>query len=145
MKNGAVRTSTLKICLSLCNFHLLVISERILNLESLKRISYFNKCGFSWKCFFLIDLAYWLMYNLWKTPIKIFDFKKSLYFFYDAIAEFDKRKRVWIGNLKMQRMQTFVLFFLSIKIIFCRIWGWISQLSYGTYLFFTAGCDRNPC
>ena len=89
--------------------------------------------------------CYWLMYNLWKTPIKIFDFTKSLYFFYDAIAEFDKRKRVWIGNLKMQRMQTFVLFFLSIKIIFCRIWGWISQLSYGTYLFFTAGCDRNPC
>lgn len=87
----------------------------------------------------------WLMYNLWKIHIKIFDFKKSLYFFYDAIAEFDKRKRVWIGNIKMQRMQTFVLFFLSIKIIFCRIWGWISQLSYGTYLFFTAGCDRNPC
>lgn len=87
----------------------------------------------------------WLMYNLWKIHIKIFDFKKSLYFFYDAIAEFDKRKRIWIGNLKMQRMQTFVLFFLSIKIIFCRIWGWISQLSYVTYLFFTAGCDRNPC
>lgn len=87
----------------------------------------------------------WLMYNLWKIHIKIFDFKKSLYFFYDAIAEFDKRKRVWIGNLKMQRTQTFVLFFLSIKIIFCRIWGWISQRSYGTYLFFTAGCDRNPC
>lgn len=87
----------------------------------------------------------WLMYNLWKIHLKIFDFKKSLYFFYDAIAEFDKRKRIWIGNLKMQRMQTFVLFFLSIKIIFCRIWGWISQLSYGTYLFRTAGCDRNPC
>lgn len=142
MKNGAVRTSSFKICLSLCNFRLLFISERILNLESLKRISYFNKSKFSWKSPFSCN---WLMYNLWKTHIKIFDFKKSLYFFYDAIAEFDKRKRIWIGNLKMQRMQTFVLFFLSIKIIFCRIWGWISQLSYVTYLFFTAGCDRNPC
>lgn len=142
MKNGAVWTSSLKICLSLCNFHLLFISERILNLESLKRISYFNKCGFSWKCFLLMLLTY-------VQPLKNSHKNIRLYevtvLFYDAIAEFDKRKRVWIGNLKMQRMQTFVLFFLSIKIIFCRIWGWISQLSYGTYLFFTAGCDRNPC
>ena len=142
MKNGAVRTSSLKICLSLCNFQLLFISERILNLESLKRISYFNKCGFSWKCFLLMLLTY-------VQPLKNSHKNIRLYevtvLFYDAIAEFDKRKRVWIGNLKMQRMQTFVLFFLSIKIIFCRIWGWISQLSYGTYLFFTAGCDRNPC
>lgn len=142
MKNGAVWTSSLKICLSLCNFRLLFISERILNLESLKRISYFNKCGFSWKCFLLMLLTY-------VQPLKNSHKNIRLYevtvLFYDAIAEFDKRKRVWIGNLKMQRMQTFVLFFLSIKIIFCRIWGWISQLSYGTYLFFTAGCDRNPC
>lgn len=142
MKSGAVRTSSLKICLSLCNFRLLFISERILNLESLKRISYFNKCGFSWKCFLLMLLTY-------VQPLKNSHKNIRLYevtvLFYDAIAEFDKRKRVWIGNLKMQRMQTFVLFFLSIKIIFCRIWGWISQLSYGTYLFFTAGCDRNPC
>lgn len=142
MKNGAVWTSSFKICLFLCNFHLLFISERILNLESLKRISYFNKCGFSWKCFLLMLLTY-------VQPLKNSHKNIRLYevtvLFYDAIAEFDKRKRVWIGNLKMQRMQTFVLFFLSIKIIFCRIWGWISQLSYGTYLFFTAGCDRNPC
>ena len=142
MKNGAVWTSSFKICLSLCNFRLLFISERILNLESLKRISYFNKCGFSWKCFLLMLLPY-------VQPLKNSHKNIRLYevtvLFYDAIAEFVKRKRVWIGNLKMQRMQTFVLFFLSIKIIFCRIWGWISQLSYGTYLFFTAGCDRNPC